>query len=223
MEPKDLVTPLIGYGVNKMKLGYVLVAISSLLFSAPAYAATVQVIGTVQNGDDFTNTIPDLFSVAGDTALVDVTGDLAGSYKDVFTGTDLAGLEPFNSVKRNGGTMTYILAAGVKNFRMIWGSVDALNILTLNLLGGGTEEVTGANVLANPDVDVNAGQTNVVVQIASLFAIESVTLTSGVNSFEHVFNPPEVPVAAVPLPAAGLLLLTAMGGIGFVASRRKSA
>jgi len=205
-----------------MKFGFALLAIASLAAAAPASAATVQVLGTVQDTDVFTNVLPDLIDVINDTAFEGVTGSVDKKYKDVYTGTSLADKTPYNAVLI-GGTMTYVLNPVTKIFTMIWGSVDPLNLVTLNLVGGGTESITGQNLLDQTDIPVNAGSTNVIAQIFSSSFIESVTITSGVNSFEHSFNPPQVDVAPIPLPAAGVLLLTAMGGLGVAARRRKSA
>lgn len=205
-----------------MKYAYALAAVAALSLVAPASAATIQVLGAVQDGDSYTNLTPTTYFESGVTAFVGVTGSLAGNYRDVYSGTDLEDVGAYNAVKI-GGTMTYALAAAAKSIRLIWGSVDGRNNLLLNLVGGNSELVTGFDILNNPDVQVDAGTTNVIVQVWSLFDIESVTMTSDVNSFEHVFNPPEIPVAPVPVPAAGLLLLAAVGGLGIAARRRKSA
>ena len=204
------------------KLGFALLAVASLAAAAPASAATVQVLGTVQDTDLFTNVFPDVIDVINDTAFEGVTGSVNNKYRDVYTGTALADTTPYNAVLI-GGTMTYVLNPVTKVFTMIWGSVDALNLLTLNLVGGGTETVTGQDLLDQDDIPVDAGSTNVIAQIFSTSFIESVTITSGTNSFEHSFNPPEVELAPIPLPAAGVLLIAAMGGLGVVARRRKSA
>jgi hypothetical protein len=199
-----------------MNLAYAAAAVAALAFAAPASAATVSFIGFVQNGDSYTNIAPDAQS--GDVD-VNVTGSSDGLYADIYAGTDVAGT-PYNSV-RTGGSLTYNLTGVAGSiFRFIWGTVDDYNTLTINNTGGGTE-VIGGELIKTLAGGVAQGVANVIVEIKADSAFKSVTLTSSGNSFEHAFNPPEL--APVPVPAAGLLLVAALGGLGVAARRRKSA
>jgi hypothetical protein len=199
-----------------MKLAYAIAALAAFATAVPASAATVSLLGTVQNGDSYTNIAPD--ATSGGVNL-NVTGSVGGVYADVYQGTSLAGIGKYNSV-RNGGSMTYnLIGKAGAFFTFIWGTVDSYNKLTINNVGGGTEVVLGDTIKALGGFP--QGAKNAIVSITATDAFDSVTLTSTGNSFEHAFNPPEL--APVPVPAAGLLLLAAVGGLGFAARRRKSA
>lgn len=199
-----------------MNLAYAMAAVAAFALAAPASAATVTVLGFVQNGDSFTNIAPDAQS---GTVDLNVTGNSQNIYADIYEGTTLAGVGKYNSVQ-TGGSLTYNLAGAAGDFfTFIWGTVDSYNTLTINGDGGATDVVVGNDILALPGY-VN-GVSNVIVKIMSDIKFNSVTLTSSGNSFEHAFNPPEL--APVPVPAAGLLLVAALGGLGVASRRRKSA
>lgn len=197
-----------------MRFVYALAAIVSVALAVPASAATVSVVGVVQDGDYFTNVLP---AATSGNVGVGVSGS-APRQRDLYEGTTLAG-NPFNNIKRN-GSMTYSLSGYAGSaFALIIGSVGRFNFVTLNGKDGVTDVVTGAEILALPGYV--KGMPNVILKIVSDIKFSSVTLSSRTNSFEHSFNPPEI--APVPVPAAGLLLLAAMGGLGIAARRRKSA
>ncbi len=198
-----------------MKLAYAVSAVVALALAAPASAATVTLIGTVQNGDTYTNIAPNATS---GTVDLNIVGSVGGAYADVYQGTSLAGVGKYNSV-RTGGSMTYNLMGMAGDFfTFIWGTVDSYNTLTINNVGGGTETVVGDTIRTLGGYE--EGKKNAIVKITATNAFNSVTLTSSGNSFEHAFNPPEL--APVPVPAAGLLLLAAVGGLGVAARRRKT-
>ena len=185
---------------------------AAALAASSAGAATITVLGFVQNGDAYTNVTP-----VSTTGVVDVgiTGSSSGLYADAYGGTDLAGRTAYNSV-RGGGSMTYdISGLAGDSFTLIWGSVDDYNYVDF---GGDT--VGGSSVLAAL-AGIGQGAANVIVRITADSPFSNVTLRSDGNAFEHAFNPPEL--AAVPVPAAGLLLAAALGGMGVASRRRKAA
>jgi hypothetical protein len=199
-------------------------AFAAIAFAVPASAATVNVLGTVGNGTAYTNPAPD---VATGAYNLDVTGTVPNQYKDIYADTNLAGKSPFNVVKNNdpdpsldAGALTYNLAGAANSFfRLIWGSIDDSNKLTIVYDDDSTEDVFGSDVLA-ADPTLTYATSNAYVKITvGNKSFKSVKLTSGVNSFEHAFNPVPAPV---PVPAAGLLLVAALGGLGVVARRRKA-
>lgn len=195
-----------------MKLNLLAAAAVAALTASSADAVTLTLLGAVKDGDAYTNIAP--VSRAGDVD-VGIVGSSSGLYADVYGGTDLAGRTAYNSV-RAGGSMTYDVAGGAgDSFTLIWGSVDTYNYLDF---GG---ETVGGSAILSLLAEAGQGAANVIVRITAASPFGDVTLRSGSNAFEHAFNPPEL--AAVPVPAAGLLLAAAMGGLGIAGRRRKAA
>jgi hypothetical protein len=133
--------------------------------------------------------------------------------------------DPTNYVSvYNGGTATFSLAQGVRDFGLVWGSVDASNSLTFYGVGGvgggdvlGT--VYGSTVAASlpgvnttggpgPGSNWNPGGT-VFADIVSSSPIYAVVAGSGQNSFEF----DHVGLSDVPVPSALMLFGTALAGL----------
>lgn len=194
-------------------------AAATTLLASAASAATFSIVGAVSDGDQYTNIAP----VAVNNADLNVTGSLSGVYADIYSGTDLAGVTAYNSVQA-GGFATYDLAGAIGDtFTLIWGTIDDYNFL--DVVGDST--ISGSDVLAAAaaffgiDEGQVRGLSNVIVRVTAESPFTAVTLRSTTaNAFEHSFNPPEL--APVPVPAAGFLLVAALGGLG-LARRRKSA
>ena len=91
-------------------------------------------------------------------------------------------------------------------------------------LGGGYQTVGSVLQFLNGTpgpVALSASTTDVVAGVASFALKTIITVTTAAN--DQTANVNATLVASVPVPAAGLLLLTALGGAGFVARRRKAA
>jgi hypothetical protein len=143
-----------------------------------------------------------------------VTGNLSGQYRSPFEGTpQFAGTNYFNITGAD-GVSVLTLSTVRSTLSFLWGSVDTYNSVKLiNTLTGASTVVTLANLL-NPETPQD-GLGASLVTIAG-FSFDKVEFRSTGNSFELAS------VAAVPLPAGGLLLLCAIGGIAAL-RRRKSA
>ncbi len=104
------------------------------------------------------------------------------------------------------------------SFSMLWGSPDVYNVLTFAL--GGTTVFTidgGALGATFAGTTTTEGPTSW-IKVSGL-KFDSVSFASSGNGFtKNAFELGNI--AAVPLPAGGLLLLTAIGGLA-VARRRK--
>jgi|GEM_PF-3171291 len=91
---------------------------------------------------------------------------------------------------------------------------------TTNLLGmfsvtaGNNGPLALSTVFANSLLLANAGYLGLNIGVSSPQS------TFGLSDFTVEFN--TVPVEVVPLPAAGMLLLSALGGFGLIASRKKA-
>lgn len=106
---------------------------------------------------------------------------------------------------------------------LLWGSVDLYNAIEFYAGGGLVETVSGADIFASGGEPAASGAAFVKI---SGFKFDEVRFYSnfGQRSGSDVpaFEFSNV-VAAVPLPAGGLLLLTALGGLGVASRKRKKA
>jgi hypothetical protein len=159
----------------------------ALAFATSSAAATIELLGFVQDDDKYTNVLPVAQSGRVD---IDVTGNRDGLYSDVYRGTSLAGVTPFNSIQAR-GTLTYARAGGDgRSFTLIWGTVDAYNVLAVS--GDTGREVISGDMILNLMNNPSYGVSNVIVRITPDIPFSTVILGSGRNSFEHAFNPPEL-------------------------------
>jgi hypothetical protein len=107
------------------------------------------------------------------------------------------------------GTATYTFGSLRTSFSLVWGSPDSYNslefyngtTLVATVFGGSIVGCCGANI------------TNSLVTISGL-QFDSVRFVSGTPAFEYAN------IAAVPLPAGGLLLIAGLGGLAALRRRK---
>lgn len=154
-------------------------------------------------------------------------------YKSPFLNTPIADDQDYFAVSTrdasngNGTTTPAVLsfASAQTSFKMLWGSVDRVNVIEFFSMGSSVFTYTGNQLGAFlglvPPGSAPGSFEEVVLLSFSDFAggsFDEIKFTSGSRpAFEFALPDP----AVIPVPAAGLLLLTAMGGM--LALRRRSA
>ncbi len=150
-------------------------------------------------------------SITG-TVDVNVTGTVSGTRKDPWAATAFADTGAYTSV-RAGSSASYTFGNLKKSIDLLWGTPDSYNFIEFYLAGVLVDSIGGADTGITDFADQT---TNQFVTVASAFDFDSVTYRSTTaNAFEFAT------VSPVPVPAAGLLLLGALGGIA--ALRRRKA
>ena len=145
-------------------------------------------------------------------------GNVSGATQSPFNSNPLT---PTNSYFAAGNAfvaspVTLTFAAIQTSFSLLWGSIDSYNSITFS--GGSSADVT----YTGDDIASYLGLTTSTqnYEHVALVSFEdmdftTVTFTSGAKAFEFALAP-------VPVPAAGVLMVAALGGLGLV-RRRKSA
>lgn len=111
-----------------------------------------------------------------------------------------------------GASATYSFGGNRTALSFLWGTPDTYNDLEITLAGGtGTASLSGSDLAA-----ANGDSDETVFVTISGITFDEVTFSSGSNAFEYAN------LAAVPLPAAGLVMLTALGGAAAAYRRRKA-
>lgn len=182
-----------------------------------AAAATITVSNAPQSWADANNGVGSTDLAPGTEWLAApaiVSGSVSGQYRSPFEG--FAGGENIDYFtvgspgKASGAALAFNTAR--TTLSLLWGSVDDYNVLYF-FTDNGVVEVSGQDVLdagANPQ-----GLSAAFVTITGVGKFTAVGFESTRAAFEFSN------VAAVPVPAAGLLLLTALGGLA--AARRRKA
>jgi len=191
-----------------MKQVSMLAAAVVLSLGTAASAATISWGDGSSPGDNL-----DPSSMTG-AVLVDATTSILNVSLSPFDGSAIPNAE-FNSVGAD-ATATYVFSSLRTSLSMIWGSVDTYNFI--DFYNGVTLLGTFNGAAAGPIFTSNRALTAILATIGGFGQFDSVVLRSpGANAFEHAS------VAAVPVPAAGFLLIGALGGLAALRRRRKTA
>ncbi len=208
----------------------------ALMTAAGASAATVNLIATSTQGTDGAGNQADVFapnhfaytnggaSWDTDPTWTPPPGNEGSISQSPFNNTSLSETRSYFSVindgapgEGGGAASPATLSFGKEQtaFNMLWGSIDSYNEIEFKSGSSTVATWTGTNIVDTFTLDGNSPTFEQVALLRFDIAdgFDSVEFRSvGSNSFEFALAP-------VPLPAGGLLLLTALGGVA--ALRRK--
>lgn len=192
--------------------------LAAALLAPTAEAATVTNLGGVELVDvtKSTNIVGGAFTSAPDIKSANVIGVTRSPFENLVS----YGTEYFNLGK--GESATLVLDGVMSVLSFLWGSPDAYNSVTL-MLGSSVVDVLSLDDIPAP---VTAGLNAFFVEISGAL-FDSVVFDSDSNAleFSNITATSTAPlsnqVSAVPLPAGGLLLVGAFGGLAML-RRRKS-
>lgn len=169
--------------------------------SATPAAAFANPVGSVISGTYASNvTDPGVFTGSTDPLPLD-------NRRSPWEGTALDG-SVYSAIT---GRVSYAFGSVRTAFSLVWGSPDTYNDLKFFLGGNLVDTVNGSAIL--PCCGTNVASSLVTI---SGLKFDSVEFRSGAQAFEYAN------VAAVPVPAAGLMLLGAVGGLAVLRRRAKA-
>lgn len=180
---------------------------TALSFAAAVASAATVTVGTT----GFTPGTLIAADATTGTVFENATGSVSGLRADPWAATDFAGTGAYTSVS-GGATATYALGSTRTSYDFLWGTPDGYNTLVLLLGGVAVDSIAGD---MTGIVDFADQTTNRFVTVSSTSAFDGLRFESGANAFEFAA------IAPVPLPAAGGLLMLALGGLAMV--RRRAA
>jgi hypothetical protein len=216
------------------RLTVLAVAFSALAFGAQAVTVS-QIDSSVQGAGNtahlyaanYAGNTPIGGSFSSDPLVVPPPGNANGIYQSPFNNTPLLDTQTYFSVGGVDGNgegavspVTLTLGGPADSFDILWGSIDSYN--TIEFFSGATSlmSFTGTDIV---NLFALGGSPLNYEQVALLRfsdfgtgGLTSVQFSSSQAAFEFALAP-------VPLPASALLLLGALGGLGFVSRRGKAA
>ncbi len=223
------------------------VGIATAMFAASAVAASAGTVGlldySVQGigntadvyGAGYNGSTPVGASWSGAAPVVTPPpGNSGGNYQSPFNNTGLVNTQSYFSVGGSSGTnggpspLTLMFSTPQSTLKLLWGSIDDYNKIEFfdaanNPLGS----ATGAGVVSGFAALSSIASGAPGFEVVGLFQFNfgpnelfsNVKFTSTRAAFEFA-------LAAVPVPAAAWLMLSAIGGLGglsFLSRRKKSA
>lgn len=140
------------------------------------------------------------------------TGNAAGQFQSPFNSNALTDTDSFFAAPKDApGSFTF--GSERISFTLLWGSIDSYNILSFD----NGFSITGTELIAELGLGGTPDNFEEVALVTFDFENPFTTVTflsDGRNAFEFAMAP-------VPVPAAGLMLLTALGGVGLARRRKK--
>lgn len=207
--------------MRKLKSGLLLAALGAMALTAMPASAAITL-----------TSVPGSNPYAGPAPTYNFDSPTPQWSGAILATTTAAGAQPFGStggyavVGPNAGVMSGILNlssfADINSISFIWGSIDTYNTLeVLNAAGTVLKSWTGSDVAAPANGSQTDPDKNRLVTISftggDIAGVDRLRFISGGNAFEF----DNVAVAAVPEPAAWMLMLMGMAGIGFSMRRKR--
>jgi hypothetical protein len=195
-------------------------AIAALALSASAgLAATVTL---VNNGDSTVATGVSTslagFTTVSSSGFTTELNSVGGVTRSPFENTAADGVQSYFNIAKDGWLDLTLDIAG-SSLSFLWGSPDSYNFVKV-FFDDSTFKIFSLGDIPAPPVVTPQRNANFVTISASDALITGIRFSTTGTAFE-LSNISSVP--QVPLPAGGILLLSALGGIGALRRFRKSA